>query len=90
MEDDVSMPVPAHCANAQCRGSSIKPIHHSARQVAIDAVKGPPVFALLVTYRCSNCGHTWAVRGYSAEQDAQPPKVESVANWGVRTTSRGW
>lgn len=61
----MSIPVPTNCSNKECCAPAIKLIHHSWQKVAIDAVDGAPVFAHLVTYRCSQCGHTWGLRGYA-------------------------
>ena len=82
------MPLPTHCANPICRGPEIKPIHCSSQSIAIDAVDGPPVFAQLVTYRCAQCGHTWAIQGYSCGAASWPTKERSSEGIGSRYSSR--
>jgi hypothetical protein len=81
---------PTHCANPECREPTIKPIHRSSRKVAIDAVDGPPVYSQHITYRCVQCGHTWAVQGYSAEDFSAPARSDDGMAKENRTSSRGW
>ncbi len=86
----MSIPVPTSCSNKECGAPSIKLIHHSWQKVAIDAVDGAPVFAHLVTYRCSQCGNTWGLRGYAPieREDALIHITASAAN--QRTYSNRW
>jgi len=86
----MSMAVPTNCANPECREPAIKPIHRSSQSVAIDAVDGAPVFAHYVTYRCSQCGHTWAVQGYSLENTAWQSNGDGAAARDDTKSSRGW
>lgn len=87
----MSISVPMNCANPECRGLSFRPIHRSSQPVAIDAIDGAPVFAHLVTYRCTNCGHTWGVRGYSPEAEFAPPRGQAeLATKATVMSSRGW
>ncbi|MEO5988555.1 MAG: hypothetical protein ABIU54_12200, partial [Candidatus Eisenbacteria bacterium] len=72
----MSISVPTNCTSPECREPAIRPIHRSSRKVEIDAVDGPPVYALHVTYRCTLCGHTWAVQGYTAEDMGWQTKSE--------------
>lgn len=81
--------MPTNCANPECREPSIKPIHSSSRMVAIAAVDGPPVFSHFITYRCSQCGHTWAAQSYSAEEIVWPARDQEVATRGTPTSRRG-
>lgn len=57
--------VPKNCSSRDCRDTAIEPIHTASRRLDIDTVDGRPVFAHHVTYRCIECGHTWAVQGTS-------------------------
>jgi hypothetical protein len=74
----MSIAVPTRCANPECRDHSFKPIHHISQGVAIDAVDGARVFAHLITYRCTRCGHTWGVRGHSPDASPGPLMPEGV------------
>ena len=86
------MPImtPTNCANPDCGGPAIRSIHHSAQAIAIDAVDGPPVFAHHMTYRCSQCGHTWAIQGYSADANGWLAKEPDGAMKASQTMSGGW
>ena len=88
--DNMSISVPTKCANPKCGMPSFKMIHHSSQKVEIDAVDGAPVFAHLVTYRCSQCGNTWAVRGYSPESRETPSSEQNVATLESRSGIRVW
>lgn len=72
--------MPSRCANAACREPSIRLIHHASRKVAIDAVEGAPVVSHHLTYRCSSCGHTWAVTDYRSEETPPPAVASFPAN----------
>ena len=82
--------VPVNCANPDCHEPAIKAIHCSSRSVAIDAVDGAGVFARHITYRCSQCGHTWALQGYSSVDSGWPPVDERPATGSSRSEDRGW
>lgn len=86
----MSISVPTNCTSPDCREASIRPIHRSSRKVAIDAVDGPAVFALHVTYRCTLCGHTWAVQGYSGEDAAWQSSTDHAAVRELQLACRGW
>lgn len=86
----MSIVVPVNCTNPVCRETAIRPIHRSSRVVANNAALGPPVFSHHNIYRCSQCGHTWAVQGYSAEENVWPMMEDGVATTVTRTFSRGW
>jgi len=85
----MSVSVPEHCANPECREPSIRPIHQSSQAVAIDAVDGPPVLAHHIIYRCSQCGHTWGVRGHSATRYEFPAIEHGAPMREKQTVSRG-
>lgn len=85
----MSICVPTKCANPECRKPTIKPIHRSSRPVAIDAVDGAPVLSHHITYRCQDCGHTWAVRGYTSDENLGLVDGTESSN-PTRTNSRGW
>jgi predicted RNA-binding Zn-ribbon protein involved in translation (DUF1610 family) len=74
----MSLSIPTQCTNPECGQSAIRQIHSASESVAIDAFDGPPVFAQHVTYRCSQCGHTWAVRGYTSDHGSPPADGEVV------------
>ena len=86
----MSNPVPTNCANPECRERSIKPIHHSSEKVAIDAVDGPQVFSHLITYRCTQCGNTWGVRGYSGDAAEGSAGHGAAAMQKLLVSRRGW
>ena len=86
----MSVPMPASCPNRDCRHAEIKPIHCISQKVAIDDIEVRPVYSHLVTYRCLNCGHTWAVQGYSCEEFSKHTQREDFAVSGILTASRGW
>ncbi len=86
----MSISVPTNCTSPECRQPSIKPIHRSSRKVAIDAIDGPPVFALHVTYRCTRCGHTWAVQGYAAQDAGWQSSNDRAAVRDLQLSCRGW
>lgn len=89
-EDNMSASLPTNCANPECREPSIRPIHCSSRKVAIDATDGPPVFSQFITYRCSQCGHTWAVQRHSAQESVWSARDQDVATRGAAASKRGW
>lgn len=85
----MSVLVPTNCANPQCREPSVKPIHCASQEVAIDAIDGPSVFSHFITYRCSECGHTWAAQGYSAEEHVWPARGRRMGS-GDEEISFSW
>jgi hypothetical protein len=86
----MSISVPTHCANPKCGQPTIRPIHVSSQKYAIDAVDGEGVFIHHITYRCKQCGHTWAVQGYSPHENLEPARIQKVAATGNQLSSRGW
>jgi hypothetical protein len=86
----MSISIPTQCANPECRKTAIRQIHSSSEPVAIDAFDGPAVLAQQVTYRCAECGHTWAVRGFASDQASLPPRAAGGVVRRPLTNSRGW
>ena len=86
----MSISLPTGCTNPKCRGPSIKPIHCLSRPIAIDAIDGPPVFTHFITLRCTECGQTWAIRGYSADENAWNAIGEHAVTAEAPTDGRGW
>jgi transposase-like protein len=89
-ENDMSISVPTNCANPKCGQPTIRTIHVSSQKFAIDAVDGAGVFVHHVTYRCTMCGHTWVVQGYSAQENLRPARDQRVATNGNQLSGRGW
>jgi hypothetical protein len=90
MEVDMSIPVPERCANSECRDRNIEPIHRSSQPVASAVVDGPPSYHHHTTYRCAQCGHTWAVQGYSTLDNTWPAKNDGDPRSGTSTSRRTW
>ena len=88
----MSIALPKCCSNPLCRGRDFKAIHRFARAVAINAVNGPSVFAHHITYRCDECGQTWAVQGEATrcESEGSPGLMARESAYASVTMSRGW
>ena len=86
----MSISIPIQCANPACRTTAIRQIHSSSVPVAIDAFDGPAVMARQVTYRCVQCGHTWAVRGFTSDPPSLPARAAGEAVRRPLTNNRGW
>jgi transposase-like protein len=86
----MSLSIPTQCANPECRRTVIREIHSYSEPVAIDAFDGPAVMARQATYRCAECGHTWAVRGYTSDRGSLPARAEGGTVRRPLTNRRGW
>jgi hypothetical protein len=86
----MSNSVPKHCTNPACHEPTIKAIHRTSRRAAIDAVDGAGVYAELVTYRCTKCGHTWGVSGYATEGAGVPAPTPEFVVRAEAARIRGW
>ena len=86
----MALSTPSKCTNPRCLDTAIKPIHHFSQSVAIDAVDGPPVFSHHVTYRCQQCGHTWAVQGYTSQRYLDITRSYQAVDSTSKSASRAW
>ena len=78
------------CTNQACGATSVTPIHRSQQKVAIDATDGAQTYSLHVTYRCSECGHTWATWGFASETAIEQAGAGGQAAPSKGETPRGW
>ena len=79
----MSIAVAATCIRPECRQPAVRMIHCSTNGHVSRHVQSPSAGHYLLTYRCSVCGHTWAV-------SRDTPLANALMLNGTPEPQRGW